>query len=420
MYLVPAEREEQGDLFVEWVYVNNSWEKFGSTAINITIPDWEAVEGEDGYIRNKPDLKVGTGNDSITNRHSVASGAKAFAIGNNNNASGENGFATGANNTVRGVNAFVNGSNAAASGAHSHSEGYGTIANHRSQHVYGEFNNADASAAASTARGNYVEIVGNGTAENARSNARTLDWSGNEWIKGNLKIGGNSYDDPNAKELATKEYVDEHAGTGSVTDVKINGTSIVDGETGEAEIPIAVNRGTAGIVKINQSLGITEALGVLTLSEPTVNTIKPGANGYYAISPKHQHESTFYGLAKAAGHDESNSTLPVGTYTEEAKSAISEMLGGAVSVTGTTPNINAKAGIRYVCGEVSTLDITLPASGIVDVLFTSGSTPTVLTITPPTGQTVKWANGFDPTSLDTDTTYEINIMDGLGVAVGWT
>jgi len=93
---------------------------------------------------------------------------------------------------------------------------------------------------------------------------------------------------------------------------------------------------------------------------------------------------------------------------------------GTITVTGTTPSITALPGIRYVCGEVATLDITLPASGIVDVVFESGATPTVLTITPPTGVTVKWANGFDPTALDAGTTYEINIADGLGVAVGWT
>lgn len=90
------------------------------------------------------------------------------------------------------------------------------------------------------------------------------------------------------------------------------------------------------------------------------------------------------------------------------------------TVTGTTPTITALPGVRYVCGEVATLDITLPASGVVDVVFESGSTPTVLTITPPSGVTLKWANGFDPTSLDADTTYEINICDGLGVAAQWT
>lgn len=91
-----------------------------------------------------------------------------------------------------------------------------------------------------------------------------------------------------------------------------------------------------------------------------------------------------------------------------------------VQVSGTTPTITALPGIRYVCGEVATLDITLPASGIVDVVFESGSTATVLTITPPTGQTLKWANGFDPAALEANTTYEINIADGLGVAASWT
>lgn len=90
-----------------------------------------------------------------------------------------------------------------------------------------------------------------------------------------------------------------------------------------------------------------------------------------------------------------------------------------VTVTGTAPVIAALPGISYKCGEVATLDITLPASGCIDVIFESGSTPTVLTVTPPTGVTVRWANGFDPTNIAQNTTYEINILDGLGVACTW-
>jgi hypothetical protein len=70
------------------------------------------------------------------------------------------------------------------------------------------------------------------------------------------------------------------------------------------------------------------------------------------------------------------------------------------------------------------LDITLPASGCIDVVFESGSTATVLTITPPTGMTVEWANGFDSTALEANMLYELNIkMVGtkcLGVAGAWT
>ena len=44
----------------------------------------------------------------------------------------------------------------------SHAEGEGTVANHRAQHVFGEYNVADSSEAGADERGTYVEIVGNG------------------------------------------------------------------------------------------------------------------------------------------------------------------------------------------------------------------------------------------------------------------
>ncbi len=93
------------------------------------------------------------------------------------------------------------------------------------------------------------------------------------------------------------------------------------------------------------------------------------------------------------------------------------------NISGTTPSITGTAGTRYICGEVSTLSIVAPASGCIDVVFTSGSTPAVLTVSSAkTGVTaIKWANGFDPSNLDADTTYEINILDGeYGVVGSWT
>ena len=91
-----------------------------------------------------------------------------------------------------------------------------------------------------------------------------------------------------------------------------------------------------------------------------------------------------------------------------------------VTVTGTTPTITGVANTRYVCGEVSTLSITPPVSGIIDVLFTSGSSVALLTVTPPVGETMRWPSGFDPTSLETNTVYEISIMDGVyGLYASW-
>ena len=198
-----------------------------------------------------------------------------------------------------------------------------------------------------------------------------------------------------------------------VEDVQINGTSILT--DGVANIPPA-KAGTLGLVKMGQGLSVN-AEGALFTQYADPNRIKAENTYYMPITPVYQHVAAFYGLAHAAGDTtQKTSSNAVGTYTEDAKSAISDMLNGSVSVSGTTPTIVAKSGIRYVCGEIASLDFTPPASGICDVVFTSGSTPTVLTVP----STVKWANGFDPSNLDANTTYELNIMDGLGVCGTWT
>ena len=208
-------------------------------------------------------------------------------------------------------------------------------------------------------------------------------------------------------------------GGSGITDVQVNGTSVIT--DGVANVPVAATS-TFGVVKVWNTYGLTKALdGGIQIFKATTNDLKAGAQNHHPIVASNQHESTFYGLAIAAGADMASiSPATIGIYPAAQKSAISTMLHAPETVIGTTPTITALAGVQYVCGEVSTLDITLPASGCVDVRFESGSTPTVLTITPPTGVTLKWAGGFDPTSLEANTTYEINIADGLGVAASWT
>ena len=84
------------------------------------------------------------------------------------------------------------------------------------------------------------------------------------------------------------------------------------------------------------------------------------------------------------------------------------------TVTGTTPSITGVSNHRYVCGEVSTISITPPSSGIIDVVFESGTTPAVLTATG-----VTFPAWFDSTSLEASVTYEICIADGMGVVAKW-
>ena len=211
---------------------------------------------------------------------------------------------------------------------------------------------------------------------------------------------------------------------GDVSDVQINGTSVVN--NGVANVPMANSGSTSlGVVTASPTYGtaITSA-GIVRIEKSPNSGIQAGSNAYKPIVPYNQHISVFYGLAKAAGDStQAASENAVGSYTETARSKIHDMLDAPVSVSGATPSITAMPGVRYICGECATLSITAPESGIIDVVFQSGSTPTVLTVTSAkTGVTViKWANGFDPTSLNADTTYEINIMDGeYGVVGKWT
>lgn len=216
----------------------------------------------------------------------------------------------------------------------------------------------------------------------------------------------------------TFDVMDGQTPSVPVQDVQVNGTSILS--QGVANIPVG-SSSDYGVYMVSNSLGINVTNGKLQVVNASSANIKAGSDGYKPVTSNRVNEATFYGLAKAAGNsDQSSSSNAVGVYTEDAKSKISDMLDAPETVNGSTPSINAKPGVRYICGEVSTLTIVAPASGIIDVTFDSGSTPTVLTVTPPTGQTMRWI-GDDPTTLEANKHYEINIMDGCnGMVVSWT
>lgn len=120
---------------------------------------------------------------------SKATGMTSHAEGRGTEAIGGNAHSEGYNTKASGSHAHAEGASTSAEGNASHAEGSGTIAKHRSQHVFGAFNVEDASTATSDYNGTYIEIVGNGTSKQVRSNARTLDWDGNEWLAGTLTLG---------------------------------------------------------------------------------------------------------------------------------------------------------------------------------------------------------------------------------------
>ena len=207
-------------------------------------------------------------------------------------------------------------------------------------------------------------------------------------------------------------------GAGTPLDVQINGSSIVS--SGVADISVVTS-------PINGSSSLITGGGVasaLTMVFSTTDAqIKAGTTSNRAIAPINQHTSVFYALAKAAGDTtQSSSDNAVGTYTESAKTAIRGMLGidGSAAlvenVSGTTPSITGQPNVRYICGEVSTLSVTPPSCGSVEVIFSSGSTATTLTVP----NTVKWPAWFNATTLETDVIYDIIITDATyGAVMTW-
>ena len=407
-YLVPSTNPETTDMYVEWIYVGTSWEQFGVTSIDltnyVTRTDY-ATSSVGGVVKVNPDQGL-----EMTNSNVISISAATLA---EIKAGTESKHPLTPNREY----AVVFYGLAKAAGDTSQAQSDASIGTYT----------VEAKAAIQTMLGvdGYYTKPNGGIPDADISSAET--WN----AKYDKPSGGIPDTDIASASTWNAKYTKPSGGIPAsdlasgvipavpVQDVQVNGMSVASG--GVANVPIANAANKLGLVYAAGGGLTVDANGRITTQRATDGEIQIGTNTQKPIVPISQHASVFYGLAKAAGDTtQSSSSNAVGTYTEDAKSAISTMLNGAVSVSGSTPSITAKAGIRYICGEVSTLDITLPASGCVDVVFESGSTPTVLTITPPTGVTMKWANGFDPTALEADTTYEINIADGLGVAASWT
>lgn len=124
-------------------------------------------------------------------QYTVASGAFSHAEGVRTSAEGYATHAEGVNTRcymsashaegsgsyANGFNSHAEGYETLASGFHSHSQNLGTKATQKSQTAIGEYNLPDTGGQGDT-RGDYVFIVGNGTADDARSNALAIDWDG--------------------------------------------------------------------------------------------------------------------------------------------------------------------------------------------------------------------------------------------------
>jgi hypothetical protein len=169
------------------LYANKS----GSATVTIKRNDAEVHKINNKYIDFPEGSNIGASYNGV---------GEIFNDYNNNIASGNYSHAEGSNTTASGHWSHAEGYHTKAIGGWSHAEGYATKAHGQAQHVQGKFNVEDTAET-------YAHIVGNGSSDANASNAHTLDWDGNAWYAGTVKVGGTSYSD--AKEVATKDYVDD-------------------------------------------------------------------------------------------------------------------------------------------------------------------------------------------------------------------
>ncbi len=110
----------------------------------------------------------------------TTAGFSSHAEGVNTTASGDEAHAEGFWTTASGTSSHAEGEDTIASGWSSHAQNLRTIAGYNNQTAIGKFNDNQSS--------NALEI-GNGTDINARSNALTVDWSGNVEAAGDVTDG---------------------------------------------------------------------------------------------------------------------------------------------------------------------------------------------------------------------------------------
>lgn len=180
-------------------------EIFNSYTGNKAAGDYSHAEGSNSKATGMFSHAEGNG----TKASNVASHAEGNLTVSSNVAS----HAEGNTTTASGNMAHAEGTNTIASGNCSHAEGSFTKASSDNQHVEGKYNVEDSSD-------KFAHIIGNGTADNARSNAFAVDWNGKIYTHNSntgFDIQSNYLEFPNGQRL----YNSTTAPTGDIPDGSI-------------------------------------------------------------------------------------------------------------------------------------------------------------------------------------------------------
>lgn len=118
------------------------------------------------------------------------------------------------------TNSVALGYECSVSGTNSFSQGYFCSATGDNQHVFGKYNIADNTS---------LEIIGNGSNNSSRSNARTLDSSGNEWLAGGISINNVSDNSAAILNAKTDTWTISTNATNNLDTTKYSGTMYFKG-----------------------------------------------------------------------------------------------------------------------------------------------------------------------------------------------
>lgn len=146
--------------------------------------DYKTTEAVQSMTFGTRDEGKSVGAGSVAEGYfNTASGMRSHAGGDTSTASGYCSFAHGTVANATGNCSHAEGAKTEASGEYSHAQNDGTIAQGNSQTAIGKYNVADSTSAL---------IIGNGADGGNRSNALTVDWSGNVEAAGEVKAGGST------------------------------------------------------------------------------------------------------------------------------------------------------------------------------------------------------------------------------------
>ena len=241
---------------IEYI-IGSHAEVFNDVDGNLAFGNYSHAEGCQTVARGDYSHTEGYQTIAIAYAHAEGSGTKAL---------GWQSHTEGGATIANGTNGHAEGFKTEANGQNSHTEGKQTKASSDDQHVQGRFNIEDTS-------NTYAHIVGNGETDTARSNAHTLDWDGNAWFAGDVKIGGNSIDDINAKTLATTDDIAtafENITVNSATKATQDASGNVITSTYETKADATSKLNTA---KAYTDSEIAELVGDIPVEEQINNTI---------------------------------------------------------------------------------------------------------------------------------------------------